>query len=134
MSTISISPSRLADEVPVTGPDSARNARDRDNHAIASLDCVVVQVDGELDITGLETFRRALDFAISGTVSAVVVDLRRTRFLSLRNAAELAAAIDRAALARIETHLLTRDRQVDRALEVTGARDRARRTMAAHRS
>ncbi|MEV6769732.1 STAS domain-containing protein [Nocardia sp. NPDC051030] len=126
MPTISIGTSRLADQVPVAGHHPGRGAGR--SHGVGSLDCLVVQVDGELDITGLDEFRHALSYAIAGSPSALVVDLRRTRFLSLRNAAALAEAMDAALARNIETHLLTGRHQIERALEVTGARARARRT------
>ncbi|MEC3957488.1 STAS domain-containing protein [Nocardia sp. CDC153] len=125
MSTISIVPSRLADELPAVGPPPASDAA----HGVEAVDCLVVQVEGELDITGLESFQRALSFAIAGGTPTVVVDLRRTRFLSLRNASALAEAMDDAFGAEVETRLLTGHRQIERALEVTGARARARRTV-----
>ncbi|MGW4244146.1 STAS domain-containing protein [Nocardia sp. NPDC004722] len=134
MPTISISPSRLVDEVPAVEVPAAAPDPVRDLSAtqdIGTLDCVVVRVAGELDVTGLETFRRALAFAFSGTVPAVVVDLRRTRFLSLRNAVVLAEAIDTATVEGISTHVLTQDRRVARTLEVTGVDAGTRQTVAA---
>ncbi|GAB0104274.1 hypothetical protein JMUB6875_32480 [Nocardia sp. JMUB6875] len=139
-------PGRFAEEIPPVTPTpgaSPPKVRPEGNprtnghartHRVESPDCVVVQVDGELDITGLADFRRALDFAISGGGPQVVVDLRRARFLSLRNAAVLAEAIDRAGAADIEIQLLTRSRQIERALEVTGARARAERAVVSQRS
>ncbi|MEC3918996.1 STAS domain-containing protein [Nocardia sp. CDC160] len=133
MPTISVVPSRLADEIPVAGAPPG-SASDGDHaHRVGVGDCMVVQVDGELDITGLDSFQRALSFAIAGGAPTVVVDLRRTRFLSLRNACALAAAMDDAFDADIETRLLTGRRQIERALEVTGARARAHRTVTRRR-
>lgn len=134
MSTISIVPGRFAEEFPPVTPKLGSAPGTTRAHSVESLGCVVVQVDGELDVTGLDAFRRALHFAISGGAPKVVVDLRRTRFLSLRNACALAEAIDQARADDIETHLLTRSRQIERALEVTGARARAERTVVSHRS
>ncbi|GAB2535104.1 STAS domain-containing protein [Nocardia heshunensis] len=104
------------------------------DHYLGSSECVVVRVDGELDITGLDTFRRALAVALSRTPATIVVDLREARFLSLRNAVALAEAIDEAAVADIEMRLLTRHSQVRRVLEITGAGLRNERMVAARPS
>lgn len=129
MSTISVIPGRLTDEVPATGHRLPRTARGP-TRSVDAPDCLVVHVDGELDITNLETFRGALSDAIEGSAPTVVVDLRRTRFLSLRNAFALVEAMDEASRVGIEAHLLAGRREIERVLQVTGARTRAHRTLA----
>ncbi|QIS19536.1 STAS domain-containing protein [Nocardia terpenica] len=130
MSTISVIPGRLTDEVPATGHRLRRTVGGHYTRSVDAPDCLVVRVDGELDITNLETFRRALSYAIEGSAPTVVVDLRRTRFLSLRNAFALVEAMDEARRVGVGTHLLAGRREIERVLEVTGARTRAHLTSA----
>ncbi|KZM73351.1 STAS domain-containing protein [Nocardia terpenica] len=130
MSTISVIPGRLTDEVPATDHHLRRTVGGHYTRSVDAPDCLVVYVDGELDIINLETFRGALSEAIEGSAPTVVVDLRRTRFLSLRNALALVEAMEEARRVGVEAHLLAGHREIERVLQVTGARTRAHRTLA----
>ncbi|WP_268893287.1 STAS domain-containing protein [Nocardia terrae] len=88
----------------------------------SSSDCLVIQITGELDVSGLTTFRNALSVAVDAAPRAVVVDIRDAGFISLRNALVLAEAVRRATSHGIGIHVPTGCRQVERALDVTGVR------------
>ncbi|MFI1912947.1 STAS domain-containing protein [Nocardia sp. NPDC020380] len=90
-------------------------------HNQVGHDCVVVQAEGELDFGSLRAFRTALAFALAAGPS-VVVDLRRARFLSLRNAWALAESVDTAVRGRIEITVLAGRPEIERVLELAGIR------------
>ncbi|MEV0251569.1 STAS domain-containing protein [Nocardia sp. NPDC050712] len=84
--------------------------------------CVVVRVEGELDAAVYPAFRSTLDDAIDAGASAVVIDLRGARFVSLRAAAGLGPASQRAARNGVDLRLVTGRPELERSFEVTGVR------------
>ncbi|MFC9897941.1 STAS domain-containing protein [Nocardia sp. NPDC127579] len=116
---------------PVDTPESARYSGTTQRISTGHLStqhvrhrrhCVVLRVAGELDAAGYPAFRAGLDNAIDAGAPAVVVDLRAARFVSLRAAAGLGAARQRAACSGVDIRLVTDRRDIERALEVTGVR------------
>lgn len=84
--------------------------------------CVVLRVEGELDAAAYPRFRQLLDEAVRTPCDAVVIDLRAARFLSLRSAATLVPAREFARRRGIDLRLVTGRREIERPLELTGAR------------
>ncbi|MFI1914145.1 STAS domain-containing protein [Nocardia sp. NPDC020380] len=84
--------------------------------------CVIVRAEGELDAAVEAEFTATLAQAVAGGAQAVVVDLRRARFLSIRVAAGLIVAKRAAAACDIDLRLVAGRRAVERVLEVTGIR------------
>ncbi|WP_280276451.1 STAS domain-containing protein [Nocardia wallacei] len=82
----------------------------------------VVRVEGELDAAVAAMFGKSLDQAVGSSTHAVVLDLRRTRFLSIRSARSLAAAKTAAAQAGIDLRLVCGREEIERVLEITGTR------------
>lgn len=80
---------------------------------------LVISVEGELDMTSLREFRSMLSYALSAG-SPVVVDLRRARFLSLRNAVALAESAEAAAVRGVDFRVLASRREIERVLAATG--------------
>jgi anti-anti-sigma factor len=103
-------------EVP---PDAARPGRMRPG---AGWRCTIVRVEGELDAAVAADFRVALDKAVATSSYAVVVDLRRTRFLSIGAARLLVDAKSEAAAAGMDLRVVAGRRDIERILEVTGLR------------
>ncbi|WP_309234369.1 STAS domain-containing protein [Nocardia sp. XZ_19_385] len=83
---------------------------------------VVVRVEGELDAAVYPEFRATLDNAIDSGAPAVVIDLRAARFVSLRAAASLGAARQRAACNGVDLRIVAGRRDIERAFELTGVR------------
>jgi anti-anti-sigma factor len=84
--------------------------------------CVIVRVEGELDAAVYQQFRRLLDRAVDTPCDAVVIDLRATRFLSIRAATALPAAKARAWRSGLDLRVVTGGKEIERTLEVTGVR------------
>ncbi|MFI5776543.1 STAS domain-containing protein [Nocardia sp. NPDC051570] len=84
--------------------------------------CTIVRVEGELDATVAEDFRKALGQAVAASSRAVVIDLRPTRFLSIGSARALVDAKQRAAAAGVDLRVVSGRREIERVLEVTGLR------------
>ncbi|UGT60963.1 STAS domain-containing protein [Nocardia asteroides] len=85
-------------------------------------DCLVVRVEGELDAAGYPEFSSVLERAVRTGGRCVVVDLRPTRFLSLRAATMLGSVKQRSSGSGSELRLVAGRADVERALEVTGVR------------
>ncbi|WP_162958685.1 STAS domain-containing protein [Nocardia yunnanensis] len=96
--------------------DSEAGAR-HEGHADGRF--LVVVAEGELDITTLPQLRRALAHALA-TGPGVVVDLRRARFLSLRNACVIADSARTAARRRLGFTVLAGRPEIHRVLAVAG--------------
>lgn len=84
--------------------------------------CVVIRAEGELDAAALPEFRAMLERAVTARCHAVVLDLRATRFLSIRAAATIGAITNRAARGGPNVRIVSGRREVDRVLAVTGVR------------
>ncbi|WP_084515038.1 STAS domain-containing protein [Nocardia acidivorans] len=84
--------------------------------------CVIVRVDGEIDAAVLAEFTAALDEAVAASTRAVVVDLRRARFLSIGGALALATAKVSASARGVDLRVIAVRREIERVLEVTGVR------------
>jgi anti-anti-sigma factor len=84
--------------------------------------CVVVRVEGELDAAVYPKFRATLDNAIDAGAPAVVIDLRATRFISLRAAVSLGAMRQRAACNGVDLRVVAGRPEIERAFELTGIR------------
>jgi anti-sigma B factor antagonist len=86
----------------------------------------VVRVDGEFDAAIVGQFHAAIAKAVAAAVFSprriVVVDLAATRFLSIGAARALVAARELAATAAVEIRVVTNRYEVERVLDVTGAR------------
>ncbi|MBF6175709.1 STAS domain-containing protein [Nocardia blacklockiae] len=82
----------------------------------------VVRVEGELDAAVAAMFGESVARAVDTTSRAVVLDLRRTRFLSIGSARALAAAKAAAATAGVDLRLVCGRREIERVLEITGMR------------
>lgn len=113
MSAIVVLPNRIDDEMRTR--DSERT--DRGDTVAAHT---VIRVEGELDALMLPEFRQVLGQAIHAGPPVVVIDLRRTRFLSLGNALVLMCAADDATRAGIELRIVAGPREIDRVLTLTG--------------
>ncbi|WP_433191745.1 STAS domain-containing protein [Nocardia sp. CA-107356] len=84
--------------------------------------CVVIRAEGELDAAALPEFRAMLERAVTTRCHAVVLDLRATRFLSIRAAATIGAITHRASHGGPNVRIVAGRREVDRVLTVTGVR------------
>ncbi|MFJ4657294.1 STAS domain-containing protein [Nocardia sp. NPDC088792] len=84
--------------------------------------CVIVRAEGELDAAVEAEFTATLAQAMAGGAQAVVVDLRRARFLSIRVAAGLITAKRASAACDVDLRVVAGRRAVERVLEVTGIR------------
>lgn len=84
--------------------------------------CTIVRVEGELDAAIFPEFSDALDRAVTSSSRAVVVDFRQTRFLSIGSAAALIGAKDIAAARGVDLRVVAGRREIERVLDVTGAR------------
>ncbi|MFC6010900.1 STAS domain-containing protein [Nocardia lasii] len=84
--------------------------------------CWVLRADSELDAARMPRFRTLLDRAVRSGRPVIVLDLRDTEFLSIRVAALLGAAKTTAWADGVEIRLLTGTREVERALDLVGAR------------
>jgi anti-sigma B factor antagonist len=85
--------------------------------------CVVVRVEGELDAAVFPEFHVVFERAMLTDCHAVVVDLRATRFLSLRAAATLGTARQQCAAGGPDLRIVAGRREVERALAAVGVRD-----------
>ncbi|QIS04453.1 STAS domain-containing protein [Nocardia brasiliensis] len=83
---------------------------------------MVVRVEGEVDAIACPQFAAAVERAIRADRRTVVIDLRAARFLSIRAAATLATARQRAACDGVDIRLVGAGREVERSLEVSGVR------------
>lgn len=90
-------------------------------------DCVVVRVEGEMDASCYPELTSVLERAVRSCGRAVVLDLRPTRFLSIRAATMLGAIKQRAAGDGSDLRLVAGRHDVERVLEVTGVRPMFRR-------
>ncbi|MGW5106524.1 STAS domain-containing protein [Nocardia sp. NPDC004123] len=122
MSTVSLAHSLVANEI--TGRRSRRtpNGNGRPTAGTGITDCLIIAVTGELDMNGLPAFRTALSVAVDAAPPVVIVDLRRTRFLSVRNAVVLLDAVQRATRCGVGILVPNAPRAVERVLDVTGVR------------
>ncbi|WP_460700394.1 STAS domain-containing protein [Nocardia thraciensis] len=103
----------------MSDPDgAARSARVRDR----LRHCTIVRIEGELDAAVAGVFRRALRQAVSTSSAAVVLDLERTRFLSIGSARLLTVAKRAAAETGVDLRLVGVRPEVERVLEITGIR------------
>ncbi|MFX0578007.1 STAS domain-containing protein [Nocardia nepalensis] len=84
--------------------------------------CVVVRAEGEVDAAALPEFRAMLERAVNTRCHAVVLDLRATKFLSIRAAATIGALTKQAAHGGPAVRIVTGSRDVDRVLAITGVR------------
>lgn len=84
--------------------------------------CVVVRAEGELDAAALPEFRALLERAVTTRCHAVVLDLRATKFLSIRVAATIGAIRQHAAHGGPDLRIVSGRREIDRVLAVTGVR------------
>ncbi|WP_062981908.1 STAS domain-containing protein [Nocardia anaemiae] len=84
--------------------------------------CVVVRAEGELDAAALPEFRAMLEYAVTTRCHAVVLDLRATKFLSIRVAAAIGAITQRAAHGGPAVRIVAGRREIERVLAVTGVR------------
>lgn len=85
-------------------------------------DTAVIVVQGDLDVTHVPELHKQIARAL-GTLDrgCLILDLRKTAFLSLRVAGELVKVKHRAAPRGIDVRLVFQDPAVQRALDVTGA-------------
>ncbi len=84
--------------------------------------CVVVRAEGELDAAALPEFRAMVERAIASRCHAVVLDLRATKFLSIRVAVTIGAIKQQAAHGGPDLRIVAGRREVDRVLAITGVR------------
>ncbi|NQE91827.1 STAS domain-containing protein [Nocardia terpenica] len=82
----------------------------------------VVRVEGELDAAVVGEFRKALDQALTPGSRAVILDFGTARFLSIEAAHDLVEAKRHAAVLGVDLRIVAGRREVERVLEVTGAR------------
>ncbi|WP_083869563.1 STAS domain-containing protein [Nocardia niigatensis] len=122
MSTVSLV-RPVANEIPARRSRFTHDADSRPADWTGLHDCLVIQVTGELDVNGLPAFRTALNAAVDAGPPVVVVDLRRARFLSVRNAVVLLDFVQRADRDDIGIVMPAAPRQIERVLDVTGVRN-----------
>ncbi|WP_433716126.1 STAS domain-containing protein [Nocardia sp. CA-084685] len=84
--------------------------------------CVVVRAEGELDAAALPEFRAMLERAVATRCHAVVLDLRATKFLSIRVAAAIGAITERVAHGGPAVRIVSGRQEIERVLAVTGVR------------
>ncbi|MEV0029696.1 STAS domain-containing protein [Nocardia sp. NPDC050793] len=84
--------------------------------------CVVMVVDGELDLAGLPELCAALDAIPERGCSAVVVDFRATRFVGIRAALALGEYKRQLAEQGIDLRLVSGHAEIDRVLDLVGVR------------
>lgn len=89
-------------------------------------DCVIARVEGELDAVLHDDLRTVLGRCRSMLCRVVVLDLRATTFMSIRAAAGLTDAKADAWRAGVELRIVSGRKEVERALEVAGARPQFR--------
>ncbi|MEU2254642.1 STAS domain-containing protein [Nocardia xishanensis] len=84
--------------------------------------CVVMVVDGELDLAGLPELCAALDAIPERGCSAVVVDFRATRFVGIRAALALGEYKRQLAAQGVDLRLVSGHAEIDRVLDLVGLR------------
>ncbi|WP_280424961.1 STAS domain-containing protein [Nocardia carnea] len=89
-------------------------------------DCLIARVEGELDAVGLDDFRALLGRCQHDGCRVVVLDLRATTFLCIRAASALSGAKNDAWRHGVELRLVSGRRDIERVLQVTGARHQFR--------
>ncbi|WP_280219707.1 STAS domain-containing protein [Nocardia neocaledoniensis] len=91
-------------------------------HTRTGPGCWVLLAGSELDEARRDEFAVLLDGALSSGARVVILDLRRTVFLSIRVAASLAAAKRATGQRGVDLRLVGGGRQVQRALDLVGVR------------
>ncbi|MET8778732.1 STAS domain-containing protein [Nocardia sp. NPDC050713] len=84
--------------------------------------CVVMAVDGELDLAGLPELCAALDSIPEHGCRAVIVDFRTTRFVGIRAAIALGEFKRKLAERGVDLRLVSGHAEIDRVLDVVGVR------------
>ncbi|MFR9749605.1 STAS domain-containing protein [Nocardia sp. 004] len=104
-----------------SGPGHRRGSLPWAQQVDRRQECVVVRVEGELDAAVSAEFFDTVDRALQSSCGAVVIDLRATRFLSLRAAVGLGARRTDYCDGP-DLRIVAGGSGVERALEVTGVR------------
>ncbi|MEV0336524.1 STAS domain-containing protein [Nocardia sp. NPDC050717] len=91
-------------------------------HTRTGPGCWVLLGGSELDEARRDEFRVLLDGALNSGAHVVILDLRRTAFLSIRVAASLATAKMSVGVRGVDLRLVGGGQQVQRALDLVGVR------------